>query len=160
MNEVRKIVEVNGSRYELSKMTALVSSRIHGWLLFASVDYARRANQGQTSDPEPSKPEEAAVVDPAVQAEGAVALLWTWAASCLSEETLTKIQNYALKACSSFPQTGDGLAMPVMMAEGRWADNKLEQDAVAVNTLVLKSLQFSIAPFFLRAADSVANSKK
>jgi len=50
-------------------------------------------------------------------------------------------------------------SIPVMAADGRWADPTLEEDPRAVHDLVVESLVFSLAPFFVQSGSTTADGK-
>lgn len=160
--ERTKDVTIDGKKYQLSKMTAMVASRIHNWLVTASIKFqAEQQNITTPAAEEEALHEEERKKDPQKAAAATVAMLWLLSSSTLSEEACTKIQNYALRSCSLYPDDGVGMPSPIMLADGRWAVKALETDATAVNQLVIESLQFNISPFFrVRVSSGPTNTSQ
>ncbi len=148
-----KDLTVSGRRYQLQKMTPLVASRVHGWLTYVAISYVQKDSdkKSEAQAPEPQ-------ADPQTQAENIVKMLWLMAPSALSEETLGKIQAHALRAVSRMDEA-TGASVPVTMADGRWTDKDLEDDAVGVGELIAASLQFSLSPFFAQGLLAAAPTR-
>lgn len=143
MQEKNKDTSLGEYKYRLSKMSPLIASRIHGWLVYVALNFA----QQQQDKPEIKSDAPVIALDVKEQADGTVKMLWLMAPSALSEEACTKIQMYALRACEQYDP--NNVTVPVLMADGRFAARGLEEDAVAVSELITRSLQFSLSPFFI-----------
>jgi hypothetical protein len=153
--ERTKDVELSGKRYQLTKMTPFVASRVHGWLKYTSVQYSQQQIKEHPEIIATAQATAAAPRENLVEfAEGVVGFMWTLASSFLSEETYMKVQNYAMRGVFVYPEPTNPIQtpLPVLMADGRFSVSELEQNAADVNTLILRSLEFSIAPFFLEGA--------
>lgn len=150
MSDSTKEIALNEHRYQLRKMTPLVAGRIHNWLVAGMAKLARE----NASEANSEQPESDGSV-PVERAEGMVASIWVLASTLFSEELCEKVQTHCLQSCSEFPDSSDAPAVPIMMANGRWASPRLEQDPVAVNQLVLAALKFNIAPFFIGSISSL-----
>ena len=128
MSDKTREVSVNGKTYLVGKMTPLVASRIHGWLVYVSLKFIQeQANKSI----QPESAQETVEVDAKTQAEGMTEAMWLFSPSALSEETCEKIQRYALKVCS-YPDGATNAPIPVLMQDGRWTDKTLEDDATVV----------------------------
>lgn len=147
-DELTRDTYIDKNHYQLSKMTALVASRIHGWLLNVAADTISKEEGKQEPD--------AAAIDltPEQRADAIVEVLWLRASNVLSEEAITKIQNYALQTCGYF-QDAD-VAIPIIMRDGRIAAPGLANDPVVISNLIRQSLQFNISPFFIVYAPKAA----
>jgi hypothetical protein len=74
----------------------------------------------------------------------------TWIAMRIGsadESSFLKMQRHLLSACSSYNEAG--APMPILMADGRWADKDLEFDTATVAQLFTASFEFNIQPFML-----------
>lgn len=133
-------------------MSPLTASRIRQWLDIAAVNYARKdVASGMASKVKEATNEEVSKLTPEEQADGSVAFVWMLAADSLSEDTIIKIQNYALRCCSVYDDQVS-VFIPLLMPSGQWTGQALylEQDALTVGDLITKALQFNLSPFFLR----------
>jgi hypothetical protein len=81
-------------------------------------------------------------------ADGSVEFAWSIAPSNISQEACEKIQRYALEACSYYD--GATNAPCSLLVNDQIADPVLREDGPAVNELIVKSLQLSVSPFFLK----------
>jgi hypothetical protein len=140
-----KDVTVNGKKYHIEQMTPFVAGRVYGWLKGAAIEFSRR-DKGQTSAPDrnqtPSPEEQQEIAD------GSVEYTWSIAPSTISEEACEKIQRYALQVCRYYDAPTN--APCDLLVNGRIADAALQENGPGVDDLVLKSLQLSCSPFFLR----------
>lgn len=138
-------VTIKGQKYKIDQMTPFVAGRVYGWLKGAAIKFARDDN-GQSNGFDRQ-----AVVKPEEQkelADGSVKFTWTIAPSAISEEACEKIQKYALQSCWYFDASTSAPCQ--MLVGGNVAAPFLKDDAPGVDELVLKSLQYSISPFFLK----------
>jgi hypothetical protein len=69
--------------------------------------------------------------------------------SLMNKETFLDVQRECLKVVSELKSVGGNTApLPVMLYDGRWGVEGLEDDTVAVMTLTIHTLIFNIADFF------------
>ena len=150
MRELTKNVEIEGARYQLSKMTAMAASRIKNLLLAAAVSspMAKAAAEQRGAA-------EQAVAPTPENADGAVVVMWITAGQVLDEGVYSQIQTICLKTVAECVE-GSEAAIPIMMADGRWANKDLERNPTAVDSLIIEALKFNIAPFFSGAALKLA----
>lgn len=143
---------IGNQRYQIGKMTPLIASRVHNWILSGAAKLA----QDQPDVPSNGNAPDASIAELSpeerqARADAIVAGTWVMASTLFSEELCEKVQMHCLLQCSQFApgDNGDAPPVPIISANGRWAVKSLEQDALAVNQLILASLKFNISPFFL-----------
>lgn len=67
----------------------------------------------------------------------------------ISKEQFSEIQKDCLKCCSEIqPVGGQVIPVPVMLKDGRWGVENLEQDALTVTLLTVQVLGFNVQSFF------------
>lgn len=67
----------------------------------------------------------------------------------LSEADFRSIQGYCLRSCCEYQTVGDvAAAVPIVMADGRFADPELSADLPTVMGLTTHALMFNLAPLF------------
>jgi len=77
----------------------------------------------------------------------------------LSREELAEVQRLALLSCGRYSdRTGTPIAMPILLADGRYAIPDLEFNGPVVYQLTQESIAFNIAPFFPGAGSSVSEN--
>lgn len=145
MGDKIKEVTVSERHYQVRKMTPQTGSLIYGKLIGVSIKFVRDEKlQQQAAD------SQLAPTDLNEQAAGAVEMLWKVAPSVLEDKACRDIQNDALRVCFYYPSEATGVAAPVLMADGRFADKALEDDGPAMAELIEEAVKFSVAPFFLK----------
>src|SRR6185437_9017451 len=87
--------------------------------------------------------------EPVEKANAAVAAMWISIGTTVSLETYKQIQRSCLQTCLLYV---GGNPLPLISANGRWADASLEKNVIVVNQLVIEVLQFNLAPFFIESA--------
>ena len=71
----------------------------------------------------------------------------------MSEDEFVNLQSHCLRVCSRYETVaGNRTAVPILMADGRWAATELEYDIVRVLTLTVHALVFNMSPFFEEGA--------
>jgi len=69
--------------------------------------------------------------------------------SLMDKETFMDVQRECLKVVSELKSVGGNVApLPVMLYDGRWGVEGLEEDTMTVLTLTIHTLIFNIADFF------------
>jgi hypothetical protein len=130
-----KDVTVGERTFRLSKMPATDADWVKNQLVFAFCKDMKSSGE-QTEQPEPTEQ----------WALDLVKALWIKGGVVISRETYTDIQAICLRACAS---VNDGVAGgPIMMVDGRWADQTVKDDVKTVSDLIVQSLQFNLLPFF------------
>jgi hypothetical protein len=147
VSEATKDIDLDGAKYRVGRMTAMVASRIFNLLMTSSIKASTEAKVIDTS-------EKSSEMEPTEEnANGMVAFLWISCTNSLDEDQYAKIQNQCLLVCSRYENDSP---LPVKMVDGRWAMKDLEKDALTVNRLVTEALQFNISPFFLAGLSKAA----
>lgn len=73
--------------------------------------------------------------------------------SMMDRATFVDIQKECLKIVAELKTVGDTIApIPVLLPDGRWGVEGLDDDTVTVMTLTVNALVFNIADFFLEDA--------
>jgi hypothetical protein len=156
----QKEIEINGNRYQLRKLDALMASWILNLLVVTSSK--NQPNSKLTEEERASIEAEMGKLTPEERGSNMVKLMWATAGAELDFERYQKIQNLALKACGWLSPASSKYE-PVIMSDGRITVGALEDDPVAVTKLVGESLEFNLSVFFtvnaLRAESSLTDSQ-
>jgi hypothetical protein len=156
-----KNITIGSRHFQIRKMTPLIASRIHSWFVYIAVKIAQESMR-QSSSAEMTAAIESAEKEtpenPQELAEARVKFIWFQAPGALSEEACEKIQQHALNVCTYLTAESIGAYAPLTMANGKWADASLEDDAVTVSDLITEALIYSIAPFFLKGLPKTSDA--
>ena len=141
--ENTKDVTIKNYTFRISRMTALVGSKILNILLTATFK-----NQTPTKNDEAdatafkNSPLEE-------QAAAVVSSMWIPASTVLSDDIYTYIQKQCLKVCSVLVQDAP---LILIGPNGAWAVKELENDMPLVNNLIQEVLTFNLSTFFQESA--------
>ncbi len=126
-----KDVEVNGRRFRIGRFDALTGSYITTLLLMQMLPMGLEDRI------------------PGVSSKGK---------SIMDKETFMDIQRDCLKVVSELKPVGDSIApMLVMLPDGRWGVDGIEDDTLIVITLTISVLAFNLSDFFQEGALSNLN---
>ena len=126
-----KDVEVNGRRFRIGRFDALTGSYITTLLLMQMLPMGLEDRI------------------PGVSSKGK---------SIMDKETFMDIQRDCLKVVSELKPVGDSIApMLVMLPDGRWGIDGIEDDTLIVITLTISVLAFNLSDFFQEGALSNLN---
>lgn len=137
-----KIVEVNGTRYQLGKFTPDAGSYILMRILGASILTGDKAGPSQQASPQPDvKPKG----EDLVRATTFAAFL-----RGLSFEDHSFIQSKCLACCCRVEEHEQGgeIPMPLVNVSGQWAIQELKDDIPTIMKLEMEVLVFNLAGFF------------
>jgi hypothetical protein len=143
LREKTKVVEINGTRYQLRRLAADIGSFILMRLISAAVE---RAAQAPESIVEPDKDMSASTGEEKARTVAAGAMLGS-----ADFEFHRFVQQRCLAACARLetpPQGGAEIPMPLMTAAGAWAVPEIEQDISVVMRLTIEVLVFNFSDFF------------
>ena len=143
-----KTVTISGRSYTIKTMTPQAACLIRGQLVGASFKFAR----GSQSDVESQTPRASITAENVAQrAEEAVEGMWSIVPASLPKEMCEQIQRDALRCCYYvMSEATPNVQSPVLMADGRFADTALAEDAASVDELIIESLKFSVGPLFIK----------
>jgi hypothetical protein len=151
MNPDNKEVLVGERRYRIIRMTPLVGARIINVLFSAVIKTANSSGEENTK----SEKEDFEKMPSEEKAKISIQSMWMAAAAILSSDAYEEIQKASLRCCQLFVQE-DAPPSPVMMASGRWAIT--EPSVTVASQLIVESLQFNLAPFFIESESKPADS--
>ena len=138
-----KIVEIDGARYQLRRLSPEAGSFIAMKLLSAAQQGPSKEGGGPRKDgEEPTAP--AQVAPSGEQMVRVVALL---AFNGLDFESHSFIQKKCLECCARLEGDPE-LPMPIVNSSGAWAIAEIKENLSLVMKLELEALVFSVAPFF------------
>lgn len=116
--ELSKDVEIEGKRYRVGRVTAIVGSAMVAQILPKIIPYMEDGLN--------------------------IAVIFKMLPT-ISAAELGSIQNDCLLVCSRYEENNP---VPVMLRPGVWGVKELEYDAVTVMALTVHALVFNLAPFF------------
>lgn len=135
---------IKEKRYRIQLLDALTGSRILHALLAGMAKVQQTDKDSEESDAFRNLTAEE-------KGDAAVQAMWIFAGNDLSREKYEEFQKACLQCCSVYPNE-DAAPMPILMANGRWADRELSHDIATVGELIVKVLQFNFSPFFTESA--------
>jgi hypothetical protein len=144
-----KTTTINGKSYQISK----IQSDTGSWLLFKLMDALRKIMKAEGGDePEPAlepiveltEDQKKAAAEAAASAAIQVMLM------NLDRDLFGTVQRYALEVCGEFTAVGsEEVVIPVLKADGKFANYNLSTDISTVAALTSQSLYANLSPFFL-----------
>lgn len=142
MMQTTKETQINGKSYQIESMDADTGS----WLLMKLVDSLRKVLSGvDDSTPDQNVTE----VSQDQKEQAAFGLIQAMLMN-LDRQLFTEVQKEALRVCKQYAAVGDKeVAMPVLMASGKFAIPELKNDISTVMQLTSQALYFNLSPFFL-----------
>jgi hypothetical protein len=142
-----KIVEVRGSRYQLSKLKSDIGSYIYYRMMGALLEFKQAATENEV----PS-------TTPKMKDDEKARMLCGMAVMKLSFEDLQFTNRYAMQAVSKEVLGSPDTFIQVMQDTGRWVEEAIADDPGLHQALVMESLTFSLAPFFSESGEVKATS--
>jgi len=125
VRELNKEITLNGSVYQINRMTASNGSWILAQVITKMLPVAMETGFSSSGMQLPSN------------------------RSQLNEQEFQNIQHHCLRVCSRYEPQGDTrVAQPILFADGRFAFKDLEYDLVTVTALTVHALVFNLSPFF------------
>lgn len=123
MRERTKDVEIDGVKYQISKLSVMTAM----WIATQVITKVMPMN---------------------VESKMSIPAL-PQGRDSMTEEEFSQLLYYCLMACSKYEMTGTmEMAMPIMTKKGVWSFPDMEYDPVIVISLLIHVLEFNIATFF------------
>ena len=150
-----KDITIGEHQYRIGQLKAADGAWIYSTFVKRYRDY--QASQPPQPEPPPVDPD--AQVAPPVPPEQGWAMTAQFLVEQLTRSELADVQKLCLASCGRYSsRTGTPIAMPLLMADGRFAIPDLEFDGPAVYRLTSESIAFNIAPYFPGAGSSMGTN--
>jgi hypothetical protein len=143
-NTPYKELTIGATQYHIGRLEASDG----GWI--AVMVTGKMREQAEIEASRPAKVRRQAVAEAEAEVaklsyEDGMVMTATFLISKLSHAELKEVQAMCMKACTYYE---NGVFLPVMLEDGRWAHPTLRYDAATVLELTKHSLAFNISPFF------------